>query len=320
MRILKVEKNDAGQRLDKFLTKAVKGLPQSMMYKFIRTKKIKINRKRAEIGTMLEVGDEIQLFIKDEFFDSPEKDMSALDSVEPKLDIVYEDENIMLINKRPGVLVHEDDSGKDNTLLLHLWAYLHRKGQYNPEDEASFTPAFCNRIDRNTGGIVIAAKNAEALRDMNERIRTGQVSKFYLCAVHGKMPKHSDRLKAYLRKDEKNNTVDVIPYQKPGYKEIVTGYRVLSDNGTDSLLEIELFTGRTHQIRAHMAFIGHPLLGEGKYGVNREDRSKGYKWQALYSYRTKFDFEKNGGVLDYLSGREYSLDMTDVWFCRNFGM
>ena len=319
MKILVIEKNDAGQRLDKYLSKAVKGLPASLMYKFIRTKKIKVNRKRAEIGMMLAEGDEIQLFIRDDFFDSPEKDVSALDSIEPKLDIIYEDENIMLINKRPGVLVHEDDSGKDNTLLLHLWAYLYQNGEYNPKDEASFAPAFCNRIDRNTGGIVIAAKNASALRDMNMRIKTGQVSKFYICAVHGIMKKSSDKLTAWLRKDEKNNTVDVIPYEKKGYKQIITGYRVLSDNGADSLLEIELFTGRTHQIRAHMAFIGHPLLGDGKYGINRDDRRIGYKWQALYSYRTRFDFEKNGDVLDYLAGHEYSLDISDIWFCKNFG-
>lgn len=319
MRVLTIGKNDAGQRLDKFLTKAVRGMPKSFMYKSIRTKKIKLNRHRAEPDTMLREGDEIQLFIRDEFFESPEGDRGALYRIEPKLSVVYEDENIILINKRPGVLVHEDDSGKDNTLLMHLHAYLWRRGEYDPEAEQSFAPAFCNRIDRNTGGIVIAAKNAEALREMDERIRAREVKKFYLCVVHGKMPKRADVLEAYLRKDERNNTVDVIDHPARGYLTIKTGYRVLAERGGDSLLEIELFTGRTHQIRAHMAHIGHPLLGDGKYGVNREDKRAGYHFQALTSYKLRFDFSDDGGVLENLRGREFSIPPADVWFCADFG-
>lgn len=321
MRILIIGKNDAGQRLDKFLTKAVKGLPQSMMYKSLRTKKIKVNRKRAEADMRLCEGDEVELFIRDEFFESPESDAGAIGRIEPKLDIVYEDENIMLLNKRPGVLVHEDDSGKDNTLLMHLQAYLYRKGEYDPASEQSFAPALCNRIDRNTGGIVIAAKNAAALRDMNERIRSGQVSKYYLCAVHGIMPKREDVLTGWLRKDEKTNTVTVSDKEQPvkyGWREIKTGYRVLAEKDGESLLEIRLYTGRTHQIRAHMAHVGHSLLGEGKYGVNRDDKKRGYKWQALYSYRIRFDFNESGDVLDYLKGKEVSLPRSSVWFCADF--
>lgn len=320
MRILTIGKNDAGQRLDKFLTKSVRGLPQSMMYKLIRTKKIKLNRKRAEPNTMLAEGDEIQLFIREEFFGSPEEDKGAVSRIEPKLDVVYEDDDILLINKRPGVLVHEDDEGRDNTLVMHLQAYLAQKGEYDPASEQSFAPALCNRIDRNTGGMVIAAKNAAALRDMNERIRTGQVKKFYLCAVHGEMPKRADVLTGWLRKDEKNNTVTVVDRepQGHGWRDIKTGYRVLAERDGNSLLEIELFTGRTHQIRAHMAHVGHPLLGEGKYGVNRDDKKHGYKYQALYSYRIRFDFEQNGGVLDRLAGTEVRLPKDQVWFCADF--
>lgn len=321
MKIFRIEKNDAGQRLDKFITKAVKGMPQSLMYKYLRTKKIKLNHRKAAPDTRLCEGDVVELFIRDEFFSSPEKDTGAIDRIEPKLDIVYEDENILLLNKRPGVLVHEDDEGKDNTLLMHLHAYLYRQGEYDPDKEQSFAPALCNRIDRNTGGIVIAAKNAAALRDMNERIRSGQVSKFYLCAVHGRMPKKSDILEGWLRKDNKTNTVTVSDTAQPvkyGWRQIKTGYRVIGEAGGDSLLEIELFTGRTHQIRAHMAHIGHPLLGEGKYGVNRDDRKRGYKWQALYSYRVRFDFERSGDVLDYLAGKEYSLPRSGIWFCSDF--
>lgn len=318
MRILKIGPNDGGQRIDKFLTKAVKGLPQSLLYKFLRTKKIKLNRKRAEPSDMLNAGDEIQLFIKDEFFDTPDRDDSALETVKPKLDIVFENKDIILLNKRPGVVVHEDDEGKDNTLVMHLKAYLYQKGEYNPAKEQSFAPALCNRIDRNTGGIVIAAKSAEALRDMNEHIRNGDISKYYLCAAHGIPKKKEDKLTAYLKKDEKNNTVDISDFQKPGYREIITGYRTLAVRDGDSLLEIRLYTGRTHQIRAHMSHIGLPLLGEGKYGINREDKKRGYRHQALYSYKLRFDFERSGSVLDSVAGREFSLSYDDVWFVKDF--
>ena len=318
MRIIKIKKNDAGQRLDKFLSKAVCGLPASLMYKYIRTKKIKVNRKRAEQNYFLSEGDEIQLFIREEFFESPEKDMGALSRITPKISVVYEDENIILCNKRPGVLVHEDEGAGDNTLIMHIKAYLYRKGEYDPEDEQSFAPALCNRIDRNTGGIVIAAKNAEALRVMNQKIKDDEIKKFYICAVHGNMEKDRETLTGYLKKDAKNNTVKVSDKAIDGYKNIITKYRTLTRHGGNSLLEVELVTGRTHQIRAHMAHIGHPLLGDGKYGINKTDKGKGYKYQALYSYRLIFDFADNLGALGYLRGKEISLFPEDIWFVSDF--
>ena len=314
MRIICVGKNDAGQRLDKFLSKAVKGLPTSMMYKSIRLKKIKVNRKRTEQKYILKEGDEIQLFIRDEFFDNPEKDDGALSRIVPKLSIVYEDDNIMLVNKRPGVLVHEDDDGGENTLIMHIKAYLYGKGEYSPESEQSFAPALCNRIDRNTGGIVIAAKNAEALRDMNAKIKAGEIRKHYLCLVHGVPPKRSDIMKGYLRKDSKNNTVDVRDRYFDGAKEIVTGYTVIDRRGEESLLEVELFTGRTHQIRAHMAHIGCALVGDGKYGINKQDKQRGFKYQALYSYKLIFPKTDTKNSLSYLEDREFSIDKSDIWF------
>ena len=318
MKEFQIKKNDAGQRLDKFLTKAVKGLPMSLMYKYIRTKKIKVNRARTEQKYVLQEGDIVQLFIKDEFFDSPEKDNSALANITPKLTIVYEDENIILCNKRPGVLVHEDDEGKDNTLIMHIKAYLYQKGEYDPENEQSFAPALCNRIDRNTGGIVISAKNAEALRVMNEKIKNDEISKFYYCVVHGKMPKKSDTLTGFLLKDSDKNQVKIFDKQVKGSKNIITKYKVVSEKNGMSLLEIELVTGRTHQIRAHMSYIGHPLLGDGKYGVNKDDRARGYKYQALYAYRLRFDFDDNSGALGYLKGKEVKLSQDDVWFLKDF--
>ena len=318
MRILTVKKNDAGQRLDKFLSKAVKGLPTSMMYKLIRTKKIKVNRKRTDQRYILCEGDEIQLFIKEEFFDSPEKDTDALFRLTPKLNILYEDENIMLLNKRPGVLVHEDDSASENTLIMHIKAYLVQKGEYDPNEEQSFAPALCNRIDRNTGGIVIAAKNAEALRVMNEKIKYDRLTKSYLCLVHGVPNPKRAELCAYLRKNSKDNTVEVRDNEFSGSKKIITIYKVLKTYGQEkSLLEIDLVTGRTHQIRAHMAHIGHSLIGDGKYGINRNERAKGYKYQALYAYKLYFKQTEDENILSYLEGRTFKLDEGDIWFLND---
>lgn len=317
MRTLIINRNDAGQRLDKFLSKAVRAMPKSLMYKGIRTKKIKVNRKRAEIGYILEEGDTVELFISEEFFSDNASD-NAFMKLTPKLDIVYEDENIMLLDKRPGLIVHSDDEEDVNTLISHVKAYLYRKGEYNPEDEQSFAPALCNRIDRNTGGIVIAAKNSEALRIMNEKIRNDELSKFYLAAVHGHMPKRADTLHGYLRKDQVNNIVDISTVKKPGYKEIVTKYRVLDEKNGLSLIEVELVTGRTHQIRAHFSSIGHPLLGDGKYGVNRDDKKLGYKFQALYAFRLEFHFRTDSGALSYLNGKSFSIDKSKIWFLEEF--
>ena len=176
----------------------------------------------------------------------------------------------------------------------------------------------CNRIDRNTGGIVIAAKNAEALREMNEKIREDQLHKFYYCAVHGTMPRREDTLHGWLWKDSRNNTVTVTDQKKPGSKEIITKYRVCRVKDGNSLLEVELVTGRTHQIRAHLAHIGNPLLGDGKYGKNREEKGRGYKYQALYAYKLVFDRVGGEGVLSYLEGKSFHIPESDVWFLKDF--
>ncbi len=317
MRTLYIKENDAGQRLDKFLSKAVKALPKSLMYKSIRTKKIKVNRKRTEIGYILNEGDTVELFISEEFF-ADNASEEAFMKLTPKLDIIYEDDNIMLLDKRPGLIVHSDDNEDVNTLISHVKAYLYRKGEYIPKDEQSFAPALCNRIDRNTGGIVIAAKNAEALRVMNDKIKNDELSKFYLAAVHGRLVKKSDTLTGYLKKDSSNNIVDIITSPRPGYKEIVTKYRVLDEKHNLSLVEVELVTGRTHQIRAHFSSIGHPLLGDGKYGINRNDKKLGYKFQALYSYRLEFHFKEKGTALDYLDGKAFFADKDKIWFLDEF--
>ena len=317
MREIKIGRNDAGQRLDKFLTKSL-DLPTGLLYKSIRLKKIKLNRKRAEASAVLAEGDVLQCFLADEFFEKRTTD-SSLARITPKLSIVYEDDNILLLDKRPGVAVHEDENGSTNTLITHVQAYLYQKGEYRPEKEQSFAPALCNRIDRNTGGIVIAAKNAEALRVMNEKIKLREIDKFYLAAVKGIPAKKEDVLTGFLIKDEKSNTVKVYDKNPPrGAKSIVTRYRVIATADDTALLEVELLTGRTHQIRAHLAHVGHPLVGDGKYGINKADRERGYKFQALYSYKLRFAFTGEPTALDYLNGKEFSISKKDIYFTKDY--
>ena len=319
MRTLTIGKNDAGQRLDKFLTKNFKTLPMPLLYKYIRLKKIKVNRKRAEQNTVLCEGDTVELFIKEEFFEAVTPD-NAWRRVTPHLDIVYEDENIILCDKKPGLIVHSDEEEDVNTLINQIKAYLWKKGDYQPENENAFAPALCNRIDRNTGGIVIAAKNAMALRVMNEKIRAGEIDKRYLCAAHGIFEKKEGTLRGYLKKDAETNMVSVFEKKTTSsreVKEIVTEYRVLGEKNGLSLCEVHLVTGRTHQIRAHFSSVGHPLLGDGKYGVNRDDRKEGYKFQALYSYRLTFAF-RTPSELDYLAGKTVEANRDHIWFLKEF--
>ncbi len=318
MHILEIKTNDAGQRLDKFLQKAVKTLPVPLMYRLIRQKKIKVNRKRTEQNYILQVGDTVQLFISEEFF-TEEGQKTDFMRLKPRLNILYEDENMMLVDKKPGMPVHADDNQSIDTLIDHIKAYLYQKGEYDPAKEQSFAPALCNRIDRNTGGIVIAAKTAEALRILNEKIRMDLTKKQYYCVCHGTLKKKQATLTGWLIKDSESNLVKVYD-QKPKHpeaKEIITKYRVMAEKDNLSLLEVHLVTGRTHQIRAHLAHIGHPLLGDGKYGVNRADREKGYQFQALYSHSLEF-LPSPENALSYLDGRCFRVDEEGIGFMKLF--
>ena len=311
MKSFSIGKNDANQRIDKFIKKTVPNLPDSLMYKYIRLKRIKLNGKRCEISTRLSEGDTVDMYINDEFFEQ-RFDRYDFMHASKEINVLYEDDQIMLLDKKVGLLSHPDEREYNDTLLTRIKRYLYEKGSYDPSDENSFAPALINRIDRNTGGIVMAAKNAEALRIMNRKLKDREIRKFYLCVIHGTLKNKENILHGWLIKDEKKNLVKVLDHPANGAKEIRTKYRVLAENENMSLVEIELLTGRTHQIRAHFASIGHPLLGDGKYGRNSMNRESGYKKQFLYSYAIKFDFRTDAQALNYLNGKEFKVE--NVWF------
>lgn len=314
MREIIIEKNDAGQRLDKFLFKRFPTLPKSMAYMYIRKKCIKVNGKKPDIEQKLKQGDVIRLYIKDEFFNAP-KNQPHYDFLKaPKsLNIVYEDENLIIIDKPQGLIVHPDSNYHFDSLVSRLKHYLYDKGEYDPKQEQSFAPALANRIDRNTGGLVIGAKNAEALRELNLKIKQREIQKLYLCIAHGRFKSNEGTLVSYMTKNEKKNKVTLSDKPSTGAKQAVTKYRVMKsvefveEFKDTSVLEIELITGRTHQIRAQLAQIGHPLCGDIKYGKHENQKTE-FKYQALYSYALKLKETERENILSYLEGREFKLD------------
>ena len=317
MKEFTVGKNDAGQRLDRWLAKTLPLLPAPLAQKYIRLKRVKLNGKGALRDTRLNVGDLLQLYINDEFFDAPAPENAFLSVFKPQLDILYEDENILLVNKRPGMVVHPDEHEYVNTLITHIQAYLYQKKEWDPRQEHSFTPALCNRIDRNTGGIVIAAKTAEALRIMNQKVKDREIQKYYLCIVHGRMEPASGKLENVILKDEAKNQVKIYEKPVPGGRTAVTLYRTLTTRNGLSLVECDLITGRTHQIRAQFAHTGHPLLGDGKYGRERDNKNFDRKFQALYYYKLTFSFTTDAGILEALNGKSWevsSIDFVEEYF------
>lgn len=315
MKELTITKNDAGQRVDRYLAKAVPLLPASLMQKYLRIKRIKRNGGRVQRDDRLVEGDVLQLYLNDEFFEAPKAENAYLTVSAPKLRIVYEDENILLVDKKPGQAVHPHDGAEyGKTLIDHIQAYLYAKGEWKPRLDGAFTPALCNRIDRNTGGIVIAAKNAPALRILNQKVKDRELDKRYLAIVEGAIRPPAGTLEGQLFKDAAKNRVYITQKPQPGSKTAITKYRTLQVQNGLCLVECQLVTGRTHQIRAQFAHAGHPLLGDGKYG--KLDKRFDRKFQALYAYRLTFQFTTDAGILEYLNGKSFQVE--DVEFVQTY--
>lgn len=313
MRSFEVLKDDGGKRLDRFMQKVCPNLPEALLFKYIRLKRIKVNGARAKGDTRLKAGDIVTAYINDEFFEGAEPKYDFL-SASAALNIVYEDENILVADKPQGLLCHPDGKEFCDTLIGRITRYLYEKGEYDPEKAQTFAPALANRIDRNTGGMVLAAKNAAALKTLCEKIKNREIDKRYLAVIHGTPTRKSATLEGYIQKNEEKNKVFLQNKKTETNLSVKTRYRVIKSKGGLSLIEVELITGRTHQIRAHMAAIGHPLLGDGKYGRIGEDKKIGFSKQALYSYRLTFSFASDAGILQYLNGK--TLTVKDVYFAK----
>lgn len=311
MQKITVSSNEAGQRMDKLLAKYLSNAPKSFIYKMLRKKNIKLNGKKAEGNEMLQLGDEITMFLADETIEKfagntkkVQQELKRVSKSKTKLSVLYEDENVLFLDKPAGIL-SQKARPEDVSINEHFIAYLLESGQLKEEELRSFKPAICNRLDRNTSGIVAAGKTLAGLQQLTEMFRDRSMKKYYLTLVNGKLDKE-EYIKGYLKKDEQTNKVSISKTVKDGYQEIETAYRPLATNGKITLLEVHLITGRTHQIRAHLASKGHGILGDYKYG-NKEKNEyyrKKYKLdsQILHSYR--MEFKKCNGALASLTDKK----------------
>ena len=306
MKSITIDKTWDGRRLTRFLQKAMPSASMGQIRKFLRLGRVKVNGKRGTEETVLAENAVIDMYVEDEFFAEVEKEDPFYSRIRPKLTILYEDEHILLLDKRVGLICHPDEGEKVHTLLTYAQAYLYQKGEWNPKKD--FSPALCNRIDRFTAGIVILAKTQEAARAMDAKLRTHEVQKYYLCIVHGRMKYPEGTLRHFLTKKPEQKKVTISRKNEPGSKETITHYRAVDEGDGLTLVECLLGTGRTHQIRAQFAFIGHPLLGDNQYGKAKENEKYGrVNGQALCAYRLIFDFEGDAGVLSGLSGRAFQV-------------
>ena len=298
-----VTSNEAGQRFDKLLAKYLNEAPKSFIYKMLRKKNIVLNDKKATGNEKLSVGDSVKLYLADDTIAKFSK--TELVKTNAKLDIIYEDENVLLINKPVGMLSQKAEA-KDASLVEHIISYMLSSEQITPEELRKFKPSICNRLDRNTSGLVVAGKSLIGLQKMGELFKDRSLKKFYRCLVASEV---SDRIyiKGYLTKDERTNRVCILNKETDGALPIETEYEPIWSNGLCTLLEVHLITGRTHQIRAHLASQGHPIIGDYKYGnrkVNDEYKAKyGLESQLLHAYR--MELPKLTGELANISEKQF---------------
>ena len=307
MREITLTQREEGKRFDRWLYKELPALPMSLGQKYLRLKRFKVNGKPAHKDTALHAGDVVSLYIGDEFIEKPREVDRFLANIAWRLNRLYEDEHILLVEKPAGMIVHPDADEKINTLLNHVRAYLYQSGQWDSKDPGQFAPVLCNRIDRFTGGIVIAAKPEAAMHAMNQKIRDREIGKYYLAIARGNVRPDEGLMDNYLLKPEGSRKVRILDRPAPGAQRAQTAYRVLSRGRGLTLVECKLLTGRTHQIRAQFAHAGWPLLGDNQYGDFRDNARFDREYQALYAYRLSFDFTSDAGVLGYLAGKSFSV-------------
>jgi 23S rRNA pseudouridine955/2504/2580 synthase len=307
-----IDKNESGQRLDRFLKKYLDKAPHSFIQKMLRKKNIKLNGKKVSGDTIIIEGDTIQLYLADETIKKFRKDIK-ISKTKYTPDIIYEDENIILINKPLDILSHSAEDLDENIVDSMIY-YLYEKGEYNPKLEKTFVPAICNRLDRNTSGIIIGAKNYPALKIINSALRENQINRYYKTVVKGIL-KEDKIIEGYLIKNRELNKVGISKEEIDDSKKIITKMKVLDYMDKYSLLEIQLITGRTHQIRAHLASIGYPIIGDIKYGdreVNKYFKENfGLNNQMLHAY--KLIFNKLDKPLDYLDHKEFIASSNKIY-------
>lgn len=327
-----VQQNEAGQRFDKLLAKVMNKAPKSFIYKMLRKKNITLNGKKADGSEKLNVKDLITLFLSDETI---EQFSEAVETtiVEDDLEVIYEDQHLLIVNKPLGVLSQKAEKG-DISMVEHILSYLLSSGQITKEQLVSFKPAVCNRLDRNTGGVLIAGKSLIGLQEMAKLFKSRTLNKYYLCVVKGRV-EEKKRIEGFLSKDEEKNQVKIYPKQMENTEYVCTEYEPISYSknlpsylqkpdtmkasgeafGSFTLLRVKLITGKSHQIRAHLASIGHPLVGDYKYGDQKTNHYFKKKYdlshQLLHSYQMTFPTIE--GELSYLSGKTFTAEVPELF-------
>lgn len=314
MKEIIITANEQNQRLDKFLFKYFNTAPKSFVYKMLRKKRIKYNKKKAEGSELLVTGDVLQMYLAEDTIDNFMEEKEVVVS-ERHFGIVYEDDNVILVSKPAGLLTHPEKTSDKDTLIDQILYYLNQKGQYIPTKESSFTPAVCNRLDRNTSGIVIAGKNLMAVQNINKAIAEYKLEKYYITVVKGKMSRNGE-IVGYLTKNYDTNQVSVSDKESYGSKKVITRYTILGTTNEYSLLEIHLVTGKSHQIRAHLQSIGHPVIGDRKYGDEKVNLFFKQKYalsnQFLHAYKMVWNDKES--QLSYLSNKDLTTILQEPFY------